>query len=96
MVEAEELEKQLYAELEGLPKTGKQFVAAIRCILKRETRSAPSYRFHFQSCQQAQDLLRVSVEQCSGHTAHGPRRKGSSSLWQASCVTQLVADAVGL
>lgn len=42
MVEAEELEKQLYAELEGLPKTGKQFVAAIRCILKRETRSASS------------------------------------------------------
>lgn len=38
-MEAEELEKQLYAELEGLPKTGRQFVAAIRTLLKRETRS---------------------------------------------------------
>lgn len=39
VVEAEELEKQLYAELDGLPKTGRQFVAAIRTLLKRETRS---------------------------------------------------------
>ena len=40
MVEAEELEGQLYAELEGLPKYGKQFASAIRCILKRENRWA--------------------------------------------------------
>jgi hypothetical protein len=40
VVEAEELEGQLYAELEGLPKYGKQFASAIRCILKRENRCA--------------------------------------------------------
>ncbi len=45
VVEAEELEKQLYAELEGLPKTGKQFVTAIRTLLKRETRSVPVEEF---------------------------------------------------
>ena len=43
MVEAEELEGQLYAELEGLPKYGRQFAAAIRGILKRESRCACLY-----------------------------------------------------
>ena len=40
VVEAEELEGQLYAELDGLPKYGRQFAAAVRTILKRENRCA--------------------------------------------------------
>lgn len=52
VVEAEELEAQLYSELEGLPKHGKQFAAAIRCILKRETRSVPMFKGLPNHCEQ--------------------------------------------
>ena len=60
VVEAEELEGKLYAELEGLPKCGKQFVAAIRCILKRETRSVPPCASHLQLCQQVHISVKTS------------------------------------
>ena len=72
VVEAEELEGKLYAELEGLPKCGKQFVAAIRCILKRETRSVPPCSPHLQHCQQVQDSVRSSA-----NTHHRPRLPSS-------------------
>lgn len=52
VLEAEELEAQLYSELEGLPKHGKQFAAAIRCILKRETRSVLMLKSLASHCEQ--------------------------------------------